>query len=80
MKTLVKFVLLVLIGLFCWGWISNVALGKMSTGQYLWKLRMELRQFSIEFKDKITADSKKTVKTKERIVSDLGKWGGTVVV
>jgi hypothetical protein len=42
-----KFVRLVFLAgvlLFCWGWVSNVALGRMTTGQYVRKIGMDFQQ------------------------------------
>jgi len=44
MGKLVKIILLVLAALFCWGWVSHVVLGKMTTGQYLYKLRGDFQR------------------------------------
>ncbi len=37
-------IFLVVLGLFCWGLVSSVILGKMTTGQYVHKLRMDFQQ------------------------------------
>ncbi len=70
MKKLIKLILLVVLGLFCWGWVSNVIVGKMTTGEYIHRIRLGFRQFAIDLREKILADSKTAVKTGKRIARD----------
>ncbi len=80
MKKLMKFLLLAGVALFCWGWISHVVLGGMTTGQYLQKIRLDLRQFQTDLQEKIMGDTEKMFKTKDRIAKDVKSWGSPVVV
>jgi len=53
MGRLLKLFFWIALGFFCWGWISNVALGKMTTSQYLHMLDAQFQQWVISGTEKI---------------------------
>ncbi|MFH1801093.1 MAG: hypothetical protein ABH891_09675 [Candidatus Omnitrophota bacterium] len=71
MNKLVRLVLLVLIILFCWGWVSNVALGRMTTGQYI-------RKIGADFQQRISNGLGKMRKTTDRITHNVNTLYGSV--
>ncbi len=72
LRKVVRFVLLVLIVLFCWGWVTNVALGKMNTGQYINKL-------CADFQQGIKNGSEKASKAANRVTSLVQAWGRPII-
>jgi len=73
MKTLIRFMVLVAVVLFCWGWISNVALGRMTTGQYV-------RSIGMDFQQGIKNSIEKILNTKKAIAYNLREWRDPIVV
>lgn len=71
MKKLIGFLVLAGLALFCWGWVSHVALGKMTTGQYVRKIGRDFRQFQTDLQEKIMGDTEKMIKTKDRIAKNV---------
>lgn len=53
LRKLTKIILVAAVVLFCWGWVSCVAVGGMTTGQYLHKIRMDLQHGVKTVSDKI---------------------------
>ena len=45
MIKLIKIIVLIAVALFCWGWISNVFLGGMTTEAYIRKINNGLDQW-----------------------------------
>ena len=70
LNKLMKLVFLALIVLFCWGWVSNVALGRMSTGQYLRKICMDFQQGTLSKMGKIR-------NTTDRITHNVNTFYGS---
>ena len=71
-KKIIGFTVLVLLCLFCWGWVSNVVLGPMTTGQYI-------RKLAVDFQQRMASESGKILKTKTRIVRDVQNWGRPII-
>jgi hypothetical protein len=44
MANVMRFIIFLLLVLFCWGWISNVGLGRLTTGEYIYKIANDFRQ------------------------------------
>lgn len=68
-----RFLFLVLAVLFCWGWVSHVILGRMTTGQYI-------RKISIDFQQGITNECKKISKTGNTVANNVRDWNGPATV
>ena len=73
MQKIMGYMFLVGFALFCWGWISNVALGRMTTEQYLHKISMDFKQSIIDGVNGI-------VRAKNGIQHNLREWSGPVIV
>lgn len=73
LRGLVRFLLLVLVVLFCWGWLTHVVLGRMTTRQYIQKICADCQNYITGQKDKIQ-------KTTTRVTGVVKEWGGPVVV
>ena len=54
MKKLIKLLFWVVVALFCWGWVSDVLIGGMSTQQYFHALDMKFQQVLVNGVDKIS--------------------------
>jgi hypothetical protein len=63
-----KFMIFVMIVLLCWGWISHVALGRMTTGQYFRKMSIDFRQGLFNMAAEIQS-------SRDRIVRNMQTWG-----
>ncbi|MFH1207954.1 MAG: hypothetical protein V1673_00155 [Candidatus Omnitrophota bacterium] len=70
MNKFVRFVFLAVAILFCWGWVSNVALGRMTTGQYV-------RKISMDFQQGILNEVEKIRKTTDRITHHVNTLYGS---
>jgi hypothetical protein len=66
-----KLLFLALIILFCWGWVLNVALGRMTTGQYV-------RKIGMDFQQGISNELGKIFKTTDRITHNVNTLYGSV--
>ncbi len=66
MIKLIKLIVLIAVALFCWGWISNVLLGGMTTEQYILKLNRGLDQW-------VTSTSERVLQT-PYVSRATGNW------
>ena len=57
MKELIKLIFWVAIIFFCWGWVSNVAKGRMTTSQYIHKIDRDFQQAIIDGTNKMLKTS-----------------------
>jgi hypothetical protein len=71
LRGFMRFIFLAAIALFCWGWVSNVALGRMTTWQYINKL-------CADFQQGIKTEVEKCRKTGDRIINNVQAWGRPV--
>ena len=70
LRRFTRIVLLVGAALFLWGWISHVAMGRMTTGQYVHKL-------CADFQQGVKNGSENIIKIKNRIFGDVeGLYNG----
>jgi hypothetical protein len=68
LNKLSKFLILAVAALFCWGWVSHVVLGRMTTGQYI-------RKLSMDFQQSLSDRSKKIREARDRITQNFKTWG-----
>ena len=73
LRQLVKLILLVMLVLFCWGWVSHVVLGRMTTSQYV-------HQMCTDFLQGIISKSEKANQTINRMINGVKAWGRPVIV
>lgn len=72
-RKFMRFLFLVLVVLFCWGWVAHVALGGMTTGQYIQKLRMDFQQGIKNGSEKICEYTGRIARNVDVLYNDAGK-------
>ena len=72
LRKIMQLLLLAAIGLFCWGWITNVALGRMTTRQYINKLYNDIHRGVITTEGEVRARM-------DRVSRNVRTWYGPEV-
>lgn len=72
LRKLAKILALGAVVAFSWGWVAHVALGRMTTRQYV-------NQLYADFQQGIKVESEKIRKTMERITHDVQSWGRPII-